>query len=55
MTRTAEVREAYQQYLDGKRSIDEVLDLADRVRARLPLRAPGPSERWRPVSASPGP
>ena len=51
MTRTAEVREAYQQYLDGKRPLDEVLDLADRARARLPSRPPGPNGPWRPLSA----
>ena len=40
MKRTDKVREAYQQYLDGKCSLDDVLDLAERtwesIRAELP-------------------
>jgi hypothetical protein len=40
MKPTDKVREAYQQYLDGKCSLDDVLDLAERtwesIRAGLP-------------------
>ena len=32
MKRSAILREAYQQYLDGKRSLDSVLDLSDHMR-----------------------
>lgn len=32
MKRTAILHEAYQQYLDGKRPLDSVLDLADHMR-----------------------
>ncbi len=36
----APLREAYQEYFEGKRSLDDVLDLADRMRAGT---APGRS------------
>ena len=32
-SRAAPLREAYQRYLDGECSLDDVLDLADRMRA----------------------
>ncbi len=49
MRRTNEVREAYRQYLDGKCSLDDVLDLAERtwesIRAQLPqIPEPTPEE-----------
>ena len=43
MTRTGEARAAYREYLDGKRSLDSVLDLADHMRDFLRGR-PGPGE-----------
>lgn len=35
MKKKSIVREAYQEYLEGKRSLDEVLDLADSMRESL--------------------
>lgn len=35
MKNTSIVREAYREYLEGKRSLDEVLDLADSMRESL--------------------
>lgn len=40
MKNTSIVREAYQEYLEGKRSLDEVLDLADSMRASLRAQLP---------------
>ena len=46
MNAGAVIREAYQEYLEGKRSLDEVLELAERmresIRASLP-RTPEPT------------
>ena len=40
MKSTSIVREAYQEYLEGKRSLDEVLDLADSMRESLRAELP---------------
>ena len=40
MTRTGEARAAYREYLDGKRSIDSVIDLANEWSAHILSKAP---------------
>ncbi len=65
MKPTDEVRDAYRGYLEGTRSLDEVLDLAERtwetIRAELPARRePTPEEieaeeaEWARLRASGG-